>query len=135
MPDRGYGFSYTDYADFRLIRTVTPPIVSEDRLSIAVWRYFSMYETDLPFAVISDYRGVVDFAEAAIPVLKAVIERSYTDERLLAAAWVVGDNTQMRDLLRSVLVSAGRDPDLVVATDAEAVAILRGAGVAVPDGA
>ena len=135
MPEIGYGFSYTDYADFRLIRTVTPPIVTEDRLSIAVWRYFAMYDTELPFAVISDYRAVQVFSEPAIPVLKAVIDKSYADSRLLAASWVVGDNEAMRFLLRRILVSAGRDPGLVVETDAEAVAILRAAGVAVPEGA
>ena len=94
-----------------------------------------MYETDLPFAVISDYSRVESFADGAIPVLKAVIDRSYADERLLGASWVVGDNIPMRDMLRSVLVSSGRDPELVVSTDAEAVAILRAAGIAVPDGA
>lgn len=135
MPDLGYGFSYTDFADFRLIRTVTPPVVTEERLSIAVWRYFAMYETDLPFAVISDYSRVESFADGAIPVLKAVIDRSYADERLLGASWVVGDNIPMRDMLRTILVSSGRNPELVVSTDAEAVAILRSAGIAVPDGA
>lgn len=135
MPDLGYGFSYTDFADFRLIRTVTPPVVTEERLSIAVWRFFAMYETELPFAVISDYSGVETFADGAIPVLKAVIVKSYADGRLLGASWVVGDNAPMRELLRSILVDSGRDPDLVVATDSEAVEILRAAGVAVPDGA
>lgn len=135
MPELGYGFSYTDFAGFRLIRTVTPPVVTEERLSIAVWRFFAMYETDLPFAVISDYSGVENFAEGAIPVLKAVIDRSYADERLLGASWVVGDNIPMRDMLRSVLVSSGRNPELVVSTDAEAVALLRAAGIAVPEGA
>jgi hypothetical protein len=135
MPDSDYGFSYTDFADFRLIRTVTPPIVTEERLSIAVWRFFAMYETDLPFAVISDYSHVESFADSAIPVFKAVIDRSYADRRLLATSWVVGDNIPMRDMLRSILVSSGRSPELVVSSDAEAVAILRAAGIAVPDGA
>lgn len=118
-----------DFESFRLIRTVIPRVVSGENLSIAVWKFLSLYDTDLPFAVISDYSGVEVLLPDAVEVLGAVIVKSYTDPRLLAAAWVVGENDRVGETLKSLLLSLARDPDLVVRTDADAVAILNRAGL------
>lgn len=129
----GFDFSFVDYPEFRLIRAELPTQVTADGLSTVVWQFLEIYESELPFAVLSDYSKVRSFAEPAIPVLKAVLERSFCDERLLAATWITGGNDAMRDMVRRLLVEVGRSPDLVVATRGEAIAVLRAAGVGVPD--
>jgi hypothetical protein len=135
MTNDSFRVSAVDYTTFRLIRTVMPSSVTEENLSVTVWRFLSHYETDLPFAVISDYSPIEELAPAAVNVIGAVIRKSYVDPRLCGAAWVVGDNQPIAETLRALLITIGIDPGLVVATDAEAIAILREGGLDIPDGA
>jgi hypothetical protein len=133
MSGDAFRVSAVDHGTFRLIRTVMPSSVSEENLSVTVWRFLSHYDTDLPFAVISDYSRVEEFTPGAVAVVEAVIRRSYVDARLRGAAWVVGENRQVAEVLRCMLDRIGIDSSLVVATDAEAVDILRASGLDVPD--
>jgi hypothetical protein len=125
MDDQGFEFVAHDQDGYRLIRTVIPRTPTTHSLSVVVDRYFAMWETDLPIYIVNDATRLAALDPDVAEVLLAILKRNQIDPRFRASTWYTGDNPPLVAQLRDLHERAGRDPDSIVATEAEALAYIR----------
>ena len=122
MDESGFEFSAEDHDGYRLIRTVLPAVVTTQALSVEIARYLTLWETDLPIVVVNDGTRLLELDAQVGDVLLAIFKRNASEPRFRGSTWFTGGNARLDAQLRDLLVQAGRDPESIVETEAEALA-------------
>lgn len=122
MDESGFEFSAEDGDGYRLIRTILPRVVTTHALSVVIDRYLALWETDLLIVVVNDGTRLLELDGPVSAVLLAIFKRNASEPRFRGSTWFTGGNARLDAQLRDLLVQAGRDPDSIVETEAEALA-------------
>ena len=124
MDEPGFEFSAEDHEGYRLIRTFLPRIVTTHSLSVIIDRYLALWDVDRPIVILNDATRLVELDDAVSDVLLAILKRNLLDPKFRGSSWYTGGNERLDAQLRELHVRAGRDPDSIVETEAEARAYI-----------
>jgi hypothetical protein len=124
MDGTRFEFAAEDHDGYRLIRTFLPAVVTTQSLSVVIDQYLALWETDLPIVILNDATRLGELDVEVSAVLLAILKRNLLDPRFRGSSWFTGGNARLDAQLRDLHVQAGRDPDSIVETEAEALAYI-----------
>jgi hypothetical protein len=110
----------------RLIRLVMPEAIAASTVASVAATYLALWDDERPTVGLGDISHLRELSPEMLEIFTVFARRVTVLPNYVGSAWFTGANHPIAVHFRTLANAAGRDPNSIVETEAEAIAYLRG---------